>query len=222
MSIAELSIQSKISTPQSRAIEQSVVNLLGWIPRPLGTLLRSYAYRPLFGYMGKSVYIQAGLEVLGANLIELDEEVSILRDVRLNVHYSNSRLRLGRCVNLDRGVDISVAGEDCQIEIGEGTYIGPYSCIAGPGHIRIGKNCLIAAHTGIYANNHRPYGLSREGIVIEDKCWLGNGVKVLDGVTIGRGSVIGAGAVVTKDIPPYSVAVGVPAKVIKSSEEGVI
>jgi acetyltransferase-like isoleucine patch superfamily enzyme len=222
MSIAGLSIPSKLPTPQSRAIEQNIVNLLGWIPRPLGTLLRSYIYRPLFGYMGNSVYIQAGLEVLGANLIELGDHVKILRDVRLNVHYANSRLRLGRNVNLDRGVDISVAGEDCQIEIGEETYLGPYVCMAGPGNIRIGKHCLIAAHTGIYANNHRSYGLSREGIVIEDKCWLGNGVKVLDGVTIGRGSVIGAGAVVTKNIPPYSVAVGVPAKVIKSSEGGVI
>jgi acetyltransferase-like isoleucine patch superfamily enzyme len=50
--------------------------------------------------------------------------------------------------------------------------------------------------------------------VIEDDCWLGTGVKVLDGVTIGQGSVVGAGAVVTKDIPPYSVAVGIPSKVI--------
>ena len=50
--------------------------------------------------------------------------------------------------------------------------------------------------------------------MIEDDCWLGTGAKVLDGVRIGRGCVIGAGAVVTKDIPPYSIAVGVPAKVI--------
>jgi len=53
------------------------------------------------------------------------------------------------------------------------------------------------------------------GIIIEDDVWLGVGSTVLDGVTIGKGSVIGAGAVVTKDIPPYSIAVGVPAKVIK-------
>ncbi|MBA2748254.1 MAG: acyltransferase, partial [Tatlockia sp.] len=59
---------------------------------------------------------------------------------------------------------------------------------------------------------------TRQGVVIEDNCWLGYGVKVLDGVTIGEGSVIGAGAVVTKDIPPYSVAVGVPAKVVRSRQ----
>jgi acetyltransferase-like isoleucine patch superfamily enzyme len=56
-----------------------------------------------------------------------------------------------------------------------------------------------------------------QAIIIND-CWLGSGVKVLDGVTIGKGSVIGAGSVVTKDIPELSVAVGVPARVIKKRD----
>jgi len=211
--------QSKVLTPQSRVIEHSIFSLLGWVPRPLGTLLRSYAYRPLFGHLGKSVYIQEGVEVLGANLVHIGDKVKILRDVRMNIHFNNSSLHLGQEVSLDRGVDI-VSGEDCQIDIGERSYIGPYVCMSGPGHIRIGKGCLIAAHSGIYANNHRSYGTTREGIVIEDSCWLGNGVKVLDGVTIGKCSVIGAGAVVSKNIPPHSVAVGVPAKVIKTSDWG--
>lgn len=61
-----------------------------------------------------------------------------------------------------------------------------------------------------------------KGIVIEDDCWLGTGVKILDGVTIGKGSVIGAGAVVTKNIPSYSVAVGVPAKVISKRDSNLL
>ena len=61
----------------------------------------------------------------------------------------------------------------------------------------------------------RLQGIRANGIKIEDDVWLGVGSTVLDGVTIGKGSVIGAGAVVTKNIPPYSVAVGVPANVIK-------
>jgi acetyltransferase-like isoleucine patch superfamily enzyme len=82
---------------------------------------------------------------------------------------------------------------------------------------------MIASHSGIYANNHNfadptqpicKQGNSYKGITVEEDCWLGSGVRVLDGVTIGRGSIIGAGAVVTKDIPPYSIAVGVPAKVV--------
>ena len=57
---------------------------------------------------------------------------------------------------------------------------------------------------------------SKGPIVIEDDAWLGLGVIVLDGVTIGRGAVIGAGAVVTGDVPPYAIAVGVPARVVGS------
>jgi acetyltransferase-like isoleucine patch superfamily enzyme len=222
MAIATPPVSETVLTPRSRAIEQGLINLFGWVPRPVGTLLRRQIYSFIFSQMGKGVYIQSDVEVLGGKVIELGDEVSILRSVMLNFNCPGSSLRLGDRVNLDRGVDIRAAGENCRIEIGEETYLGPYVCVAGPGDVRIGRRCLIASHVGIYANNHRTYGLSREGIVIEDRCWLGSGVKVTDGVTIGEGSVIGAGAVVTKDIPPNSVAVGVPAKVIKSAEGGVV
>lgn len=199
-----------------------ITSLIGGIPRPLGTLMRQVFYQTIFASMGKNVYIQAGSEFLGADAIEIGDGVKIMRDVRLNAKSANSFINLGKKVCLDRGVDINVAGEDCLIEIGDRSYLGPYVCMSGPGRVKIGKQCLIASQTGIYANNHREYGLSREGIIIEDNCWLGTGVRVLDGVTIGHGSVIGAGAVVTKDIPPYSVAVGVPAKRIKASKGGCV
>ncbi|MBD2123990.1 acyltransferase [Trichocoleus sp. FACHB-262] len=177
------------------------------------------------------------------NKICIEEQVKIRRNVELNSSGQNNtilvrcRARLGRGTRLssagqnsqliiaehaclDRGVDIK-SHDHGYVEIGQETYIGPYTCIAGPGHVIIGKDCLIASHSGIYASNHdfgnpsqkiRDQGVTAKGIVIEDDCWLGSGVRVLDGVTIHRGSVVGAGAVVTKDIPPYSVAVGVPAK----------
>ncbi|MEB3336520.1 MAG: DapH/DapD/GlmU-related protein [Leptolyngbyaceae bacterium] len=62
-------------------------------------------------------------------------------------------------------------------------------------------------------------GLIGLGVVIEDDCWLGCGAKVMDGITIGKGSVIGAGAVVTKSLPPYSIAVGVPARIIGKRDQ---
>lgn len=203
--------------------ERLLINIVGGIPRPIGTSLRQWLYPLIFARLGKSVHIQAGSEFIGSSAVEIGDGVRLLRDVRINLKAASSRLRIGNGVCLDRGVDINAAGDDCLIEIGDGSYLGPYVCVAGPGTIKIGKNCLIASQTGLYANNHRAYGLSREGITIEDNCWLGSGVKVLDGVTIGRGSVIGAGAVVTKDIPAYSVAVGVPAEVIKrTTGEGVV
>jgi galactoside O-acetyltransferase len=115
--------------------------------------------------------------------------------------------------------------ENTYIHIEQDTFIGSGVCIAGPGDIKIGKRCLIAANSGIYANNYnfsnpiepmKYQGISRKGIVIEDDCWLGHGVTILNGVTIGEGSVVSTGAVVTKDVPPDSVVVGVPARVIKS------
>lgn len=213
---------------RSRVKETVVINLLGEIPRPLGTVLRRLAYRTILAQMGSDVYIQKGVELLGANRMEFGNKVKLLRYVHLDARAQNSKIRLEDGVCL--GIGVHVIGIDpyegnCQIEIGEGTSIGLYSCISGPGQIKIGKRCLIASHVGIYANNHIfadptryicEQGITRKGIVIEDDCWLGSGVKVLDGVTIGQGSVIGAGAVVTKDIPPYSVAVGIPARAIAS------
>ena len=199
---------------------RTITTLIGGVPRPLGVWMRRFLYKNIFASMGKNIYIQAGSEFLGADAIKIGDDVKIMRDVRLNVKSTNSFIHLGSKVCLDRGVDINVAGEDCFIEIGDRSYLGPYVCMSGPGVIKIGRQCLIASQAGIYANNHREYGLSREGITIEDNCWLGTGVRILDGVTIGRGSVVGAGSVVTKNIPPYSVAVGVPAKRIKASKGG--
>jgi acetyltransferase-like isoleucine patch superfamily enzyme/putative methionine-R-sulfoxide reductase with GAF domain len=208
-----------------RLKEVLVTNLVGWIPTVgLGVVWRNLLYGTIFKRIGKALFIQDGVEFIGANNIEIGNRVYLFRGVRINARDNNCRILIGDRVALERGIDIA-GGENCQIEIGEQTFIGPYTCIGGPGNVTIGKHCLIAAHTGIVANNHifvdpvqniRDQGVTGEGIVIEDDCWLGYGVKVLDGVTIGQGSVIGAGAVVTKDIPPYSVAVGVPARAIAS------
>lgn len=207
-------------TIKSRILELTAFNLIGGIPHPIGSLLRRLIYPLMFARMGKKIGIYQGVELLGASAMEIGSDVKILRNTRLEIRDPNSFIYLGKKVCLDCGVDIRTAGKDCWIEIGENSYLGPYVCMAGPGNIKIGKNCQIAAHSGVYANNHRDYGLSREGIEIEDKCWIGSGVRILDGVTIGTGSVIGAGAVVTKNIPPHSIAVGVPAKVIKPSKNG--
>uniref|UniRef100_A0A0C1NFB1 Transferase n=1 Tax=Tolypothrix bouteillei VB521301 TaxID=1479485 RepID=A0A0C1NFB1_9CYAN len=211
-------LPSTSPTALSRVLELTLTNLIGWIPRPLGILLRRLAYRSILARVGRKIYIQMGVEFLGASSVEIGDDVKIMRDARFDMRAPNSLLRLGNKVCIDRGVDVKATVSDCVIEIGDGSYLGPYVCMAGPGHIKIGKECLIASHTSIYANNHREYGLSREGIEIQDNVWIGSGVRILDGVTIGKGSVIGAGAVVTKDIPPFSIAVGVPAKVIKASQ----
>jgi len=207
--------------------------LFGWIPVSPGCRLRRLAYRFIFNYLGKGAYIEPGVGFSNSRRIWLGDGASLFRDVCLDIHGKNSQICIGDRAKLERGVNITVGGDypNCKIEIGENTFIGPYVCIAGPGDIKIGKDCLIAAQTGIFANNHifenpqqiiREQGVTYKGITIEDDCWLGTKVSVLDGITIGKGSVIGAGAIVTKSIPPYSIAVGVPARVIGQRDEKVV
>jgi acetyltransferase-like isoleucine patch superfamily enzyme len=102
-------------------------------------------------------------------------------------------------------------GANAVITSSSGVYIGDHAMIAG--------NCYIGGaryHTHQRGVPMKDQGIFTRGpVVIEDDVWLGAGVVVIDGVRIGTGSIIGAGSVVTKDIPEYSVAVGAPAKVVR-------
>lgn len=111
------------------------------------------------------------------------------------------------------------------LKIGNNSSIGPYSYIGCSGFIEIGDNVMMSPRVSIYAENHlfehpdltiKEQGVKREFVKIEDDCWIAANTVILAGVTIGRGSVIAAGSVVTKDVPPFSIVGGVPAKVIKS------
>ncbi len=204
------------------------MTIFGDIPTILGGVkLRNWLYRAIFAHVGKSVYIQDGVEFISTDVITIRNGVYIFKGVRIDGKgHKNNKIHLDNGVVIERNTTIGALDNSC-IEIGKDTFVSCNVCIAGPGNIKIGENCLIAAHVGIYANNHnftdpmrsiKSQGVTRKGIVIEDDCWLGDGVKVLDGVTIGRGSVVGAGAVVTKDIPAFSIAVGIPAQVIKKRD----
>lgn len=233
-----MSVAKNKSTSQLPAFEQVssrlartyriVTVLSGWIPLSVGIKLRNLTYRIIFAHLGSSVQIEPSVNFTRTYLIEIGNKVYIRSNANLEACGESSRLIIGERAIIERGADIR-SHQGGQIEIGDRTHIGPYTCLSGRS-IKIGQDCLIASHVGIYANNHiftdpncriNQQGRSYRGIVIEDNCWLGTGAKVLDGVTIGQGSVIGAGAVVTKDIPAYSVAVGTPARVIaQRSEKG--
>ena len=109
------------------------------------------------------------------------------------------------------------------IHIGEGTFINFGLVALDPVEIRIGKYCQIATHVQLLTPTHpiepepRKHGIeAAKKIVIGDNVWLGGGVIVCPGVTIGDNSVIGAGAVLTRSIPANVVAVGNPARVIRT------
>jgi acetyltransferase-like isoleucine patch superfamily enzyme len=105
--------------------------------------------------------------------------------------------------------------------VGAGSYIGPNAVLGIGGPIRIGTGAQIGAGftvsaeshvadvSGSYVSGH----VSRQGVTVGNHCWIGNNVSVLDGVEIGEGCVIGAGSVVTRSLPPFSLAFGAPASV---------
>ncbi len=113
-----------------------------------------------------------------------------------------------------------------KISIGNNCSISPYSIIYGHGKgTIIGNDVLIAAHSIFIPANHNfankeininQQGLNSKGIIIADNVWIGARVTVLDGVKIGKGSIIAAGSVVVNDVEPFTVVGGVPAKFIKS------
>ncbi len=108
-------------------------------------------------------------------------------------------------------------------EIGDNSGIGMYSYV---GTIRIGCDVMIGEELIAISRNHefgrteipmRLQGFQRDQpIIIEDDVWIGTRVTILPGITVGKGSIIGAGSVVTKNIPSYSIAAGNPAKVIRN------
>jgi acetyltransferase-like isoleucine patch superfamily enzyme len=144
-----------------------------------------------------------------------------------NVHFAGpaDRFRLGNNVTLFGNCYLNSNGPNGFVEIGEHSHVDQFSVLYGQGGLTIGANCAIASGVIIYSqtnadslNDLTPvacqptvYAPVRIGV----GCWLGAGVSIVPGVTIGEACHVGAGAVVTRDLPSFSVAVGVPAGVVK-------
>ncbi len=133
-------------------------------------------------------------------------EIKLNKSVKINNH--SSLFSRGGKILIDEGTTISsncgINTEKSKVKIGKNTSIAPKVDIMDRDHVFSKKNVLI-----------KKQGHISKPVEIMDGCWLGVKVTVLKGVKIGKGSVIGANSVVTKNIPSYSVAVGAPAKVIK-------
>lgn len=132
-------------------------------------------------------------------------------------------IEIGRDCYLYRGAQLYSMGG--RISIGDNCSVNPYTLLYGAGGLTIGDGVRIAASVTIVPANHiyadrntRIYkqGLDKKGITIEDDVWIGSGARILDGVTIRKGCVIGANSVLTKSTDEYGVYVGVPAKLIKT------
>lgn len=194
----------------------------------LATWLATLGVPPFYGRIGLSHACSSGYISFKATIhhpfftrgknIFIDDGVLIYQD------HDGGPVTLDDGVHLHRDTIIQT-GHGGKVEIGAHTHIQPrcqFSAYKAP--IRIKRKVEIAPNCAFYSYNHgmaagepiRTQALqSKGGIVIENDAWLGVGVIVLDGVRIGEGAVIGAGSVVTADIPNGAIAFGVPARVLK-------
>jgi acetyltransferase-like isoleucine patch superfamily enzyme len=154
--------------------------------------------------------------------IQIDNNVFVDENVLIRIK-GTGKISVGEDSELLYGV-ILMSYFSGNILIGKRCSINPYTIIYGIGDTIIGNDVLIAGHCMIIPNNHNikfrkvpinKQGHSYKGIIIEDDVWIGHGCSILDGVTIGKGSVIAAGSVVNRTVPPYTVYGGVPAKFVK-------
>ena len=157
--------------------------------------------------------------------IKVDNECVIHSGAVIKI-WKGGTIKIGSATEVMHGVVILTYGGN--VTIGNNCSINPYAILYGHGDLIIGNNVLIAGGSMLIPNNHvfkdrqQPIvsqGSTCIGIKIEDDVWIGHACSILDGVTIGRGSIVGAGSVVNKDVPPYSVVAGVPAAILK--ERGV-
>lgn len=184
-------------------LEELWVALFAWIPTPLGMALRLLTWRWLFARCG-TVRFGTGLSLSGCRNMSLAHGVRLGRGCFVSAE--NGQLDLARQVALSPCVHLGADGGS--ITIGAQTAIGPGSVIRAANHR------FSSLETPIMQQGHTP-----GTIIIEEDVWLGANCVVTPDVRIGRGAIVGAGAVVTHDVPPYAIVGGVPARIIGMRSE---
>jgi acetyltransferase-like isoleucine patch superfamily enzyme len=201
--------------------------LFGNLHGAVGYGLRSAAYGCLFRRMGRGVILGRGLTLRHPGAITLGNRVAIDDYAMLDASGAGEEgVILGEEVMVSRNCVIQAKGGS--VRIGDRCDIGCNTVITGAMGIQLGRAVLIAANCYLggarYVAEQPDLPIMDQGtysrgpVVIEDGVWLGAGATVLDGVRIGRGCIVGAGAVVTKELPAFAVAAGVPARVVRIRE----
>jgi acetyltransferase-like isoleucine patch superfamily enzyme len=192
-------------------------------PTILGTYIRPIVYSVIFKKIRKGCLIENGVRFEIPRNITLGKNVFIGESCWIGTGTGKGQIEIED--NSFIAHRCTLAAQGGRIHIKEHVHISRGSYVNGIGNVIIGNDCMIGPNVIIISGTHnyndvtipiRKQGSLKKQIVIEDNVWLAANVNVMPGVTIGEGSVIGAGAVVTKDIPSFSIAVGVPARIIKN------
>ncbi|MGV8874604.1 MAG: acyltransferase [Rhodococcus sp. (in: high G+C Gram-positive bacteria)] len=180
---------------------------------------------------GPAVHFRGrGVTVRNASKLHVGAGVVFGDGVAIDAHSAHG-ITFGDRTTVGRGSSINGSGVISEpgvgVVIGAGVAVGMYNVIWGQGGITIGDNATFGPHVSIFSEDHEfadtTVAMNRQGFirsptVIGADTWIGAGSVVTRGVTIGEGAIVGSGSVVTKDVAPYTIVGGVPARLIKARE----
>jgi acetyltransferase-like isoleucine patch superfamily enzyme len=203
---------------------EAVVTLTQSCPGALGLVLRRVGYRLLLGSCGRNVVFGQNVVLRHPHKIHLGDDVVIDDNCLLDAKGDrNQGIRIGNGVFVGRNSILSCKNGD--IVLGDRANLG-FNCeIFSASLVEVGPSVLIAAYAYVIGGDHDftdpsatvlAQGRTSRGVAIGEGAWIGAGAKILDGLRVGESAVVGAGAVVTHDVPPHAVVVGIPARAVSS------
>jgi len=204
---------------------ECIILLFSWVPGAVGLFLRKIFYPLILKKVGRGVAFGRNITLRHPHKIFIGDYSSIDDYAVLDAKgQRNQGIVIGQNVMVGRNTTLSC--KEGSIYLKDFVNISANCSLLSETLISVGKYTFLAGHCYLVAGGSHGFeradipimfqpSLTKGGIDIGDDCWIGASVTVLDGVSIGKGSVIGAGAVVTESLSDYSIAVGIPAKKIK-------
>ena len=206
---------------------EAVMLLASWVPGALGLFLRSRLYPWVLGACGRNVAFGVNVALRHPRKIRIGDDVAIDDGCILDAKgTANGGIRIGRRVFIGRNT--IVACKDGDIVLEDGVNISYQCAVFSASSVRIGPDTLLAAYCYVVGGGHDfdrtdvpviRQGRPSKGIDVGGGTWLGAGSVILDGVTVGHDAIVGAHAVVTQDVPPFAIAAGAPARVVRDRRE---
>lgn len=202
-------------------------DILSIIFARIGQVFRGFFYKLILKKSSGILFVGRRTSLKFCGKMVFGKSISIGNNVEINA-LSKKGITLGNNVSILKGTIIECTG--VMNDLGEGLTIGNNVGIAQNcfiqvrGEVIIGDNVIFGPNVSLFSENHlfdnpdlpvNVQGVNRKGVTIESGVWIGSRAVILDGVTVGRNSIVAAGSIVNKDVLPYSIVGGIPAKLIK-------